>query len=182
MDGEANDVLDVSPRPTMKNVLDRAAGYAVFSRQLVLGHAPRLVSLPDLPHFGFSQAGRSLIFAACRAVRIVSALCNHVGDVVGASTQEQMRRVAAWRVIAPVKDTPIVRRRAKGEFVSEPVSRNCAPLVSQLAVAELEPAPTPLPAVAAVWCSRNSFPECRRGGFMRHLPVHSNGSKQESKS
>lgn len=79
----------------------------------------------------------------------VAALLRSVGIVLGHGAQEQMRRVAAQAIVAPVADAHAIGDVSENERVSDPMHRNARAVGdTEDAVATLVLASRPLPALA----------------------------------
>src|SRR5688500_8922644 len=109
MDGEAKE-LDMSPSPSVKDVLYRSSRNAELFCQRVLRCASRLIPRSDLSDSGLGKSGVAFVLAAGRMARgVVASFRDHVGYVVGASSKEKMLRITARCVVAFVKHAQTLR-------------------------------------------------------------------------
>lgn len=100
---------------------------------------------------------------AFAGVRVAGPALPHlVGLVLGMRAKEQVRRVTARRVVAPMTHHPTAGNRAERQFPRDAMrAQMSAPLVLELAVAVFIPASAPWPALVGA-ALVDTRPEARR--------------------
>jgi len=114
------------PTQPLDNHLDRAASHAISARKLCLcrtvcGRSPYIAdgsrSQLRLRDAFATSEGSGLISRIMRLTVGVTVLVDHVTNIVGGCSKEQMRRVDARRVIAAVTDHHSGRNRSMRQLV-----------------------------------------------------------------
>jgi hypothetical protein len=95
-------LANMSPIAPGKSGGNRRSADAKLSGNLPMEHA-RHVHVAGAEHVGFGQLG-PWMFRAMEDAAPRSVLCNAIPDVVCVRSQEQMSRVAARRVVAPMEN------------------------------------------------------------------------------
>jgi hypothetical protein len=125
------------PRKTMLDAVDGAYANAVCSRDLLEGF-PVLKMIPNFDHLLFRELGlmvfsavsitltpsisnraeRTLVSTLIRsASTLLTTLTNHILHVIGMTTEKQMLRVDANRVVTPMEDLDTIRDGASKQVV-----------------------------------------------------------------
>ena len=106
---------NVPPRSTINHVLHGTIGGAVFSRQVRHAGSTARKSAADLHNTACGEFGRS-----CGLPSALSTLALHIVHVVLLGAEKQVRRIAAWAIVATVKNANTWRYWSIGYSPSEP--------------------------------------------------------------
>ncbi len=120
-----------------ENQADVLTGRGEHERQFLLART-RCVKTADIFCLSKCETGYSAAFVA------------HVLHIVALASKKQMRRVAAWRVVAAVKDVHPLRDRSVGKSPRESVGIPGLPVHEHLAVGASWDSARPYPVVVSL--------------------------------
>ncbi len=145
------------PSLAMHKVRDRFRSKAVFSAQFGEANPASGMARSDSNNLRVSQLGLMTCHAATESLRMLarwvfvttrtltSTLASHILHVLLMRTQKQVRRVAAWGVVASVTDLKPLCNRAIGKFVGYAMRTLKALAVLHAPIPALSPITRPEP-------------------------------------
>lgn len=141
----------MSPCSPLNNLVDVALADAVFA-----GKVHRLLAVP-VPSSDITDSvvGQLCKIDSCPACR--STLPHHIRRVIQRRAEEQMIRIAAWRIVTGVKNLQTIRNRAIRQLPSNTVSRLMLPVEIDHTISVVVTGSWPSP--ASVWILRHTAPK-----------------------
>ncbi len=136
-------VLDVVPGHASNDVVDVRRIYAIRSPKRAHRNAAECVAGADSQHVGSSEFRASLPLAMCHAP-----LRDSVLGIVSWCTQEQMRRIRAWWVVAGMANVQSFLDRAVVPFPREAMRKDRFSASREVTVTSAVNWPSPSPTLA----------------------------------